>query len=138
MLAPKRVKYRFRMKGRIAGPTPSGASLEFGEYGLKSLKAGLLSEAQLEAARKAIMHATKRSGKLWLRVFPDKPITGKAAGIRMGGGKGDIKHYSAVIRAGKVIFELSGVPREVAKLAFYKATQKIPLPTRVVYADKTL
>ncbi|PIS21285.1 50S ribosomal protein L16 [candidate division WWE3 bacterium CG_4_10_14_0_2_um_filter_42_7] len=135
MLGPKRTKFRFRHKGRIAGKSPKGSSMEFGEYGLKAMQMGLLSATQIEAARKVIMHTTKRSGKLWIRVFPDKPMTLKGAGVRMGGGKGDFKNYSAVIRPGKLIFEIAGVSKEMACEALRKASIRLPIEARIIYPE---
>src|SRR4030043_979980 len=115
MLEPKRAKYRKQFRGRMKGKSIRGSTLTFGDYGLKSLGRGWLMARQIEAARKAITHQTKRQGKVWIRVFPDKPVTKKPAGKRMGSGKGDIAGYVAVLRPGKIIFEISGVERELAK-----------------------
>lgn len=132
MLQPKKTKYRrqFRTGARTIGSR--GASLAFGDYGLKSEQQGWLSEKQIEAARRAITHFTKRGGKIWIRVFPDKPVTRKAAGTRMGSGKGDTKGYVAVITPGKIIFEMTGVPQATAKEAFLRAAHKLPMKTRFI------
>lgn len=109
-----------------------GSSLSFGDYGLKSLERGWLSEKQIEAGRRTITHFTKRGGKIWIRVFPDKPITGKGAGVGMGAGKGDVKGYVAVITPGKMIFEIAGVPCEVGREALNRAAHKLSVRTRFV------
>src|SRR3989344_7425080 len=123
MLQPKRSKYRKQFRGTMAGNANSGNQLAFGDYGLKSLGRGWLAARQIEAARKTIAHATKRVGKLWLRVFPDKPYTKKGAGVRMGGGKGEVEGYVVVIRPGRILFELGGVTAEVAKESFRLAAR---------------
>lgn len=132
MLQPKRSKYRKQFRGKMAGFAQSGFSLAFGDYGLKSLGRGWLTSRQIEAARVALSRYAKRSGKLWIRVFPDKPITGKAAGVRMGGGKGDIKEYVAVIKPGRILFELAGVSLEIANEAIKRAASKLPFKTRLI------
>lgn len=110
----------------------SGFSLNFGEYGLKAMKHGQIASVQLEAARKAIAHFTKREGKVWIRAFPDKPITAKAAGSGMGAGKGDIKAYVAVIKPGKILFELAGVSELVASESLRRAASKLPIQTKFI------
>lgn len=132
MLAPKKQKYRKFFRGKNRGVADRGSIVDFGDFGLKALTAGLVSAAQIEAARKAISHYTKREGKVWIRVFPDKPITGKAAGVGMGAGKGDIKKYVAVIKPGRVIFELAGVGIDVASQAFDRAAAKLSIKTKLV------
>jgi len=133
---PKKTKFRRHMKGAtVTGKALRGFSLSFGKYGLKSLGAGVLSVAQIEAARKSITHHTKRGGKLWIRAFADKPITKKPNETRMGGGKGLVSHYASVIRRGKIIFELDGVTKEVAEEAFYKAASKLPVKTKFVFEE---
>lgn len=109
-----------------------GSDVNFGEFGLKSMGRGWMSAKQIEAARRAIAHTTKRGGKVWVRVFPDKPITAKGAGVRMGSGKGEISQYVAVIKPGKILFEIAGVSPEVAKDAFTRAGAKIFVATRIV------
>lgn len=132
MLQPKKQKFRKQFRGSMAGLAYSGNRLEFGEYGLKSLDRGWLSARQIEAARKVISHSTKRVGKVWLRVFPDKPYTKKGAGVRMGGGKGEVEGYVAVIRPGRVLFELAGVGADLARETFRLAGRKLPLKTKFV------
>jgi len=125
MLLPKKTKYRRQMKGRNRGLSFRGSNVDFGEYGLKAIGRGFLTSRQLEAARKAIMHYTKRGGKLWVRVFPDKPITKKGEG-RMGSGKGAVDHYVVVVKPGVILFEMSGVTEEIAREAFKRASDKLP------------
>ena len=132
MLQPKRSKHRKEFRGKMNGKATSGAHLDFGEYGLKSLGRGWLSARQIEAARKAIAHATKRQGKTWLRVFPYKPITAKGPGSSMGSGKGDIKEYVVPIVPGKMLFEISGVPEAMAADAMKLASDKLPFATKFV------
>jgi len=132
MLQPKKRKYRKEFRGTIKGPSTRGLVVAFGDFGLKAAGSGLVTQEQLESARRTITHHTKRVGKLWLRVFPHKPTTKKAAGSKMGSGKGDIDTYKAVIRRGTILFELGSVPKDVAREAFRKAASKLPLPTLVV------
>lgn len=132
MLQPARRKYRKEFRGKMRGKAVRGSEISFGEFGLKSLGRGWLSSAQIEAGRKAITHTLKRGGKVWIRVFPDKPITSRPAGQRMGGGKGDVSGYVVVIRPGKVIFEVTGVSEELARSALGKAGSKLPFKTRIV------
>ena len=132
MLQPKKQKYRKQFRGSMAGFAKGGTTLAFGDYGLKAVGRGWLTAQQLEAARKTITHHTKRAGKLWIRVFPDKPVTKRAAGARMGGGKGDIDTYVAVVKPGKIIFELAGVPESVAQEAMRLAGHKVPFKTKFV------
>ena len=132
MLQPKRQKYRKHFRGKMRGISTAGSRVSFGEYGLKALGRGWVSARQIEAARKAITHHTKRAGKMWIRVFPDKTYTKKGAGVRMGGGKGEIEGYVCVIRPGRVIFELAGVEEEIARESFRLATQKLPIKTKFV------
>lgn len=132
MLQPKRQKYRKQMRGRMKGLATSGQNVSFGEYGLKALECAWVTSAQIEAARRSISHVTKRGGKIWIRAFPDKPVTKKAAGVRMGSGKGDISHYVAVVKPGKIMFELAGVPEGIAKQALTEAAAKLPILTKIV------
>jgi len=132
MLLPKKAKYRKKFKGRIRGTAKRGQNLDFGDYGLKALEPGSLSSRQIEAARKAIVHQTKRGGKLWIRIFPDKPITKKPPEVRMGGGKGPVDHYAAIIKPGRIIFELAGVEEKIATEALKRAAAKLPIRTRIV------
>lgn len=129
MLQPKKMKYRKMFKGQRAGMSMRGHTVDFGEFGLKSLGRGFFSARQIEAARRAISHYTKRVGKMWIRVFPDKPLTHKAAGVKMGGGKGDIAEYVVVVRPGRVLFELGGVDEKTAREAMRLAAHKIPMKT---------
>lgn len=130
MLLPKKVKYRKQMRGTNTGIATRGSSISFGEYALKSVDRGLVTSRQIEAARKAISHKTKRSGKLWVRIFPHKPVSKKPLETRMGSGKSPVDHYSAVVKPGKIIFELSGVPEDVARQALRRAADKIPVRTK--------
>ncbi|OGC93029.1 50S ribosomal protein L16 [Candidatus Amesbacteria bacterium RIFCSPHIGHO2_02_FULL_47_9] len=132
MMQPKRQKYRKQFRGQMPGNAGRGAKLEFGEYGLKAMDRGWMSARQIEAARKAITHHTQRGGKVWIRVFPDKPVTKKAPGTRMGSGKGDIHEYVTVVRPGLILFELAGVGRSIAQTAFDRAGAKLPFKVRMV------
>ena len=127
MLLPAKVKYRKMQRGNNKGIAVRGSTISFGEYALKAVDRGLLTSRQIESARKAIMHETKRGGKVWIRVFPDKPIVKKPAETRMGSGKAATDHYAAVIKPGKIVFEMAGVTREIAKHALTKAAAKLPL-----------
>jgi len=138
MLMPKKVKYRKHQRGGNKGIATRGANISFGEFALKAEDRGLLTSRQIEAARKAITHKTKRGGKLWIRVFPHKSISKKPQETRMGSGKSPPDHYAAVVKPGKVIFEISGVPEDVAKAAFKRASDKLPLKTRFVSRDSLL
>lgn len=131
-MQPKKQKYRKQFRGRMKGKAGRGYQVSFGEYGLKSLGRGWISSRQIEASRRAIAHTTKRGGKIWIRVFPDKPVTSKPAGVRMGGGKGDIAEYVAVVTPGRVLFELAGVTQEQARDALSRAAAKLPVKTKVV------
>ncbi len=132
MLEPARRKYRKDQRGRRRGVATRGSALAFGEFGLKSQGVGWLSAKQIEAGRRAITYHLKKGGKMWIRVFPDKPVTGRAAGQRMGSGKGDIDRYVAVIRPGRLIYEISGISKEMALEAFGKAATKMPFLTKVI------
>lgn len=136
MLEPKRRKYRKDFRGRRRGVAIRGSSLSFGEFGLKSLGRGWLSAQQLEAGRRAITHSLKRGGRVWLRVFPDKPVTSRPAGQRMGSGKGDIDRYVAVIIPGKIIYELAGVDMITARGALEKASAKLPFKTKIITKEE--
>ena len=136
MLQPKRTKYRKSFRGRRKGTSIRGSELSFGEYGLKSLGVTWMSAAQIEAARRAVTHYLKRKGRVWIRVFPDKPVTARAAGQRMGGGKGDVDRYVAVVKPGRILFEVAGVPEEVAIEAFNRAAVKLPIKTKLVKKEK--
>ena len=136
MLLPKKVKFRKQQRGTNKGLAVRGANIDFGDYALKSEDRGLLTSRQIESARKAISHQTKRGGKLWIRVFPDKAISKKPNETRMGSGKAPTDHYAAVIKPGKIIFELSGVTEEIARLAFKRASDKLPLKTRFILGEE--
>lgn len=130
-MQPKKQKYRKQFRGKMRGDASRGAEVDFGEFGLKAMGRGWLSARQIEAARKAIVKHTRRGGKVWIRVFPDKPVTKKALGVRMGSGKGDIFEYVCVIRPGRILFEIAGVSQEVAAEAFRNASAKIPFKVRL-------
>ncbi|KKU56907.1 50S ribosomal protein L16 [Candidatus Amesbacteria bacterium RIFCSPLOWO2_02_FULL_48_11] len=132
MLQPKKQKYRKQFRGQMPGLSRRGAEVNFGEYGLKALGRGWLSARQIEAARKAISRHAHRGGKVWIRVFPDKPITKKALGTRMGSGKGDIHEYVSVVTPGRILFEIAGVTSEVAAVAFRRAAAKLPFKVKLV------
>jgi large subunit ribosomal protein L16 len=135
MLMPSRTKYRKQMKGRIRGVASRGVELNFGEYGLKAMAGGKLTSRQIEAARKSITGFTKRGGRLWIMVFPAKPITKKPLEVRMGKGKGSVDHYVAVVRPGKIIFEMAGVDKTLATEAFDRAARKLPFKTKFISDD---
>ncbi len=132
MLMPKRVKYRKQQRGRNRGMAHRGNTVAFGEYGLMALEATWMTSRQIEAARRAISHHVKRGGKIWIRIFPDKPVTAKPAETRMGSGKGAVDHYVAVIKPGRILFELAGVRPEVAHEALERAAQKLPIKCKIV------
>lgn len=134
MLMPKRVKYRKQMRGRMRGKAQRGNEVQFGEYGLQALEPGWVSARQLEAARRAIVRAARRRGKVWIRVFPDKPITQRAAESRMGKGKGDVEFWAAVIKPGRVLFEVGGMPEEIAREALTRARYKLSVKTKIIAA----
>ena len=130
MLVPKRAKYRFQFEGTNKGLAHRGAALEFGEFGLKVIQSGYLSSAQIEAARRAMTRYTKRGGRIWIRVFPSKPITKKPAETRMGKGKGSPESWVAVVRPGRMLYEISGVSEDVAREALRLASYKLPIATK--------
>ncbi len=132
MLQPKKSKYRKQFRGKNRGTAQRGNAVDFGEFGLQATDRGQFSARQIEATRKVLARSTKRMGKLWIRVFPDHPITEKAQGVKMGSGKGDIKEYVVKIKPGRMLFELAGVPENVAREAFRKAGHKIPMKTKFV------
>jgi large subunit ribosomal protein L16 len=132
LLAPSRTKYRRQHRGRNKGVASRGATIAFGEFGLQALEACWLEARQIEAARIALTRFMKRGGKVWIRVFPDKPITAKPAETRMGSGKGAVDHWVAVIKPGRIIFEMSGVSEEVAKEAVRLASHKLPVKSRFI------
>jgi len=132
MLMPKRVKYRKQMRGRMKGKALRGAEVHFGDYGLQALEPGWISARQIEAARRTIVRAIRRKGKVWIRIFPDKPITHKPAETRMGKGKGNVEYWAAVVKPGRIMFEVGGLPDDVAKEALRLASYKLSIKTKVV------
>ncbi len=136
MLQPKKTKFRKMMKGRMRGKAQRGSDVSFGEYGLQAVAAGRLSARQIEAARIAMTRYIKRGGKIWIRVFPDKPITKKPAETRMGKGKGSPEEWVAVVRPGRMLYEMEGVEPAVAREAFRLARHKLPIPTRFVKREE--
>jgi large subunit ribosomal protein L16 len=138
MLAPKRVKHRKTFKGRMRGAASRGNKVSFGEYGLMALEPTWISNRQIEAARVAITRHIKRGGKVWIRIFPDKPITQKPAETRMGKGKGNPESWVAVVRPGRIMFELEGVPRDIAQRAMELGAAKLPIKCKFVVRDEQL
>lgn len=132
MLQPKRTKYRKQHKGRIKGNAGRGYTIDFGSFALKSLDAGRLTSRQIESARIALTRYMKREGKVWIRVFPDKPITSKPAEVRMGKGKGAVEYYVALVQPGRILFEMEGIEEKAATKALNMAAQKLPIKTKVV------
>lgn len=132
MLSPKKTKFRKAFKGRVHGLAKSGFTLSFGSYGLKTLEAGRLTARQIEAARKTIARATKRLGKMWIRIYPDVPVSKKPAETRMGSGKGAPEYWMARVRPGRILFELEGLPRPMAEEAFLLGAAKLPVKTKMV------
>ena len=135
MLMPKRVKYRKQMRGRMKGKSYRGPEVNFGEYGLKALDCGYRTARQIESCRRAIVHEMKRRGKVWIRVFPDKPYTKRAAETRMGKGKGAVDHWVAVVRPGKILFEIGGTDHDTAMAALARARYKLGFKTKIVAKD---
>ena len=132
MLSPKRTKHRKARRGMMKGNTKRGATLAFGTFGLKALDSVWMSSRQIESARQAMTRHMKREGNVWIRIFPDKPITAKPAEVRMGKGKGNPEGWAAVVQPGRILFECDGVPEQVAKEAFELAAQKLPIQTKFV------
>ncbi|MBN1966145.1 MAG: 50S ribosomal protein L16 [Anaerolineae bacterium] len=132
MLMPKRVKYRKQMRGRMRGQASRGAVVQFGDFGLQSLEPAWITSRQIEACRRAIVRHIRRRGKVWIRIFPDKPVTAKPAETRMGKGKGSVDHWVAVVKPGRVLFELGGVPEDVAREAMRLAAHKLPIQTKFI------
>jgi len=132
MLQPKRSKYRKQFKGRVHGNAKGGTVLNFGNYGMKAVTPGRITARQIEAARRAITRHMKRAGKVWIRVFPDVPVTGKPAEVRMGKGKGSPEYWMCRIKPGRIMFELDGVDEDVARQAFELAAAKLPVQTRFI------
>ncbi len=131
MLQPKKTKYRKQFRGQMTGLS-KGNLVSFGEFGLKAMDRSWVTANQIESARKAITHHTKRNGRLWIRVFPDKPFTEKGAGAPLGAGKGDVKGYVCVVKPGRVMFEVSGIPETMAREALKLASAKLPLVTKII------
>ena len=135
MLMPKRVKYRKQFRGRMRGMAKGGTRLQQGEYGLQATEPGWITSRQIEAVRRAMVRQMRRRGRYWIRIFPDKPVTAKPAETRMGKGKGAVDHWVAVVKPGRVMFEVSGVPEQVAREALRRGGYKLPIKTRVVTKD---
>jgi len=138
MLMPKRMKYRKQMRGRMSGMAKGGTTLQNGEFGLQALEPGWITSRQIEAVRRAIVREMKRRGKVWIRIFPDKPVTAKPAETRMGKGKGSVDHFVAVVKPGRIMFELDGVGEETAVEALRLAGYKLPIKTQVVRREEML
>jgi large subunit ribosomal protein L16 len=136
MLQPRRVKHRKQHRGRRSGEAISGNTVAFGEYGLQAQGAAWINSRQIESARRAMTHEMKRGGKVWIRIFPDKPVTAKPAETRMGSGKGAPDKWVAVVKPNRVLFEIAGVPEEVAREALRLASHKLPISTRIVLRDE--
>jgi len=132
MLMPKRVKWRKQMRGRMRGKALRGAEVSFGEYGLQALEPGWVTARQIEAARRAIVREMKRRGKVWIRIFPAKPYTHKPPETRMGSGKGNVEYYVAVVKPGRIMFEISGLPEDMANAALKTAQYKLAIRTKIV------
>jgi len=138
MLMPKRVKYRKQQRGRMNGKAYRGSSVVFGEYGLQAMEPAWVTNRQIEAARVAITRSIKRGGKMWIRVFPDKPVTKKPAETRMGKGKGNPEEWVAVVKPGRILYEMEGVTEDIARESFRTAAQKIGIATRFITRTRTL
>src|SRR4030043_111559 len=136
MLQPKRVKYRRAFRGRRTGIATRGSSIKFGDYALKTLESGWLTARQIESARRSMTHYTKRGGRLWIRIFPDKPITKKPPETRMGSGKGAVDHYVAVVHPGTILFEMGGVGKDVATEAMRRAAAKLPIEVKFISLEE--
>ena len=132
MLQPKRVKYRNKHRGRRKGLAIAGSTVNFGEYGLKAIEPAWITSRQIEAARRVITRYARRGGKLWIRIFPDKSVTARAAETRMGSGKGAVDHWVAVVKPGRVLFEMAGIPEDEAREALKLASAKLPVATTIV------
>jgi len=138
MLMPKRVKYRKQQRGRMKGKSYRGSEINFGEYGIQALEPAWITNRQIEAARVAMTRKVKRGGKVWTRIFPDKPVTVKPAETRMGKGKGSPEYWVAVVKPGRILFELGGVPQDLAKEALQLAANKLPIKTRLLTQEGVL
>jgi large subunit ribosomal protein L16 len=132
MLMPKKVKHRKQQRGRVSGKAKGGTAVSFGDYGIQALEGGWITARQIEAARIAMTRHVRRGGKVWIRVFPDKPVTEKPAETRMGSGKGSPEHWVAVVKPGRVMFELAGVDEDLARAALERAIQKLPIKAKFV------
>ena len=138
MLMPKRAKFRKQFRGRMKGRATRGAEVSFGEYGLQALEPCWMSSRQIEAARRVIVRQVRRHGKYWIRIFPDKPVTAKPAETRMGKGKGSVDHWVAVVKPGRIMFELTGVSEDVAREALRLAAYKLPIRTQIISREDTI
>ncbi len=138
MLMPKRVKYRKQFRGRMRGMAKGGSTLLIGEYGLQALEPGWVTSRQIEAIRRSIVRQMRRRGKYWVRIFPDKPVTAKPAETRMGKGKGSVDHWVAVVKPGRIIFEIAEVPADIALEALRSASYKLPIKTQIVSREEAL
>jgi large subunit ribosomal protein L16 len=136
MLSPRRTKYRKQHRGRMRGMAYRGSTLNFGDYALQAIEPSWITSRQIEAARRAMTRYVKRGGKIWIRIFPDKPVTMRPAETRMGSGKGSPEFWVAVVKPGRVMFEMAGVPEEVAKEAMRLAAQKLPIKTKFITRDE--
>ena len=132
VLQPKRVKFRNHHRGRLKGVANAGSSINLGEFGLKAMESHWITARQIEAARRAMTRYAKRGGKIWIRIFPDKSVTARAAETRMGKGKGSVDHWVAVVKAGRIMFEMAGVPEDVARESMRLAAAKLPIATKIV------
>jgi len=135
MLQPKKVKYRKIQRGRRKGKATSGNTVHFGDFGLQALEAAWITSRQIEAARRAIVHHLKRGGQVWIRIFPDKPVTSRPPETRMGKGKGAVDHWVAVVKPGRIMFEIGGIREDMAREALKLAAQKLPIPVRITTKD---
>jgi large subunit ribosomal protein L16 len=138
MLMPKRVKYRKQFRGRMRGQAKGGTELLQGEFGLQAVEAGWITSRQIEAVRRAIVRQMKRRGRYWIRIFPDKPVTAKPAETRMGKGKGSVDHWVAVVKPGRVMFEVAGVTEQVAREALRRGGYKLPIKTQIVSREESI
>ena len=135
MLMPKKVKHRKMMKGRMRGKAQRGNTISFGSFAIKSLETSWVTSRQIEAARRAMTRYVQRGGKIWIRIFPDKPITKKPAEVPMGSGKGSLDHFSAVVKPGRIIFEMDGIEKDVAKEAMRRAGHKLPVKVKFIVKE---
>lgn len=138
MLMPKRVKYRKQFRGRMRGKAKGGTTLLNGDFGLQALEPGWITSRQIETVRRVVVRHMKRRGKVWIRIFPDKPVTAKPAETRMGKGKGAVDHWVAVVKPGRIMFELAGVPEDIASEALRRASYKLPIRTQIVSREDSL